>query len=314
MLVEPAALVAALRLPPGTEARFEPLGEAPAAPERVALRTPDGGSSVVFLRRSLDPDAAANHLAVMEALSKAGFAAAPALLGALGDATGVATIEAWVEGLTALAVVPPPGAAEAAIEALAALHALPIREGLDWGAEPGDLIAGADGEEVPLHRLGFASDEREPAREPLAQARAALLETPFGFAHRDATAAHILLAPNCATIVNFEQAGFGPQLFDVAAFLLTSGLEPAARRALAAAYARLRSIDPMQTIDLIDLAGILWGIAEMLVLPRRLIEALGDDAASERIRTCASRIDHGIHLPAGEHPATAAIRTALWPG
>lgn len=309
MLVEPAALLAALRLPAGTEARFEPLGEAPAAPERVALRTPGGASSVVFLRRSLDPDAAANHLAVMEALSKSGFAAAPALLGAVGDAT----IEGWVEGLSALAVVPPPGAAEAAIKALADLHALPIREGLDWGADPGDLIAGAQGEDVPLHRLGFASDEREPAREPLARARAALLETPFGFAHRDATAAHILLAPNCATIVNFEQAGFGPQLFDVAAFLLTSGLEPAPRRALAVAYARLRNLDPLQTIDRIDLAGIFWGIAEMLVLPRRLIEALGDDAASERIRTCASRIDHGMRRPAGEHPAAASIRTALWP-
>ena len=310
MLAEPASLVAALRLPAGTEARFEPLGEAPAAPERVALRTPDGGSNVVLLRRSLDPDAAANHLAVMESMSNAGFAAAPALLGAVGDAT----IEAWVDGLSALAVIPPPGAAEAAIAALAALHALPIREGLDWGADPGDLVAGEGGQELPLHRLGFASDEREPAREPLALARAALLETPFGFAHRDATAAHILLAPNSATLVNFERAGFGPQFFDVAAFLLTSGLEPAARRALAAAYARLRSFEPLQTIDLIDLAGIFWGISEMLVLPRRLIEALGDDAASERIRICASRIDHGMRLSAGEHPAAAAIRTALWPG
>ena len=311
MLVEPATLLAALRLPSGTEVRFEPLGEAPASPERVALRTPDGGSSVVFLRRALDPDAAANHLAVMEALSNSGFAAAPKLLGVVGDAIGSATIEEWVEGLTALAIVPPAGASEAAIAALAALHALPLREGLHWGAAPGDLIVD---EEVPLHRLGFSSDERDLAREPLAAARSAILATPFGFAHRNATAAHILLAANSATLANFEQAGFGSQLYDVAAFLLTSGLEPAARLALAAAYARLRGLEPLATIDLVDLAGVLWGIGEMLVLPRRLIEALGDDSASERIRTCASRIDHGIRRPAGEHPAAAAIRAALWPG
>ncbi|MGH2633681.1 MAG: phosphotransferase family protein, partial [Tepidiformaceae bacterium] len=193
----------------------------------------------------------------------------------------------------------------------AELHALPVREGLDWGVEPDDLIVD---EEVPLHRLGFAWDEREAAREPLAAARRAVLGGPFGFAHRDATAAHILLAPHSATLVDFERAGFGPQLFDVAAFLLTSGLEPAARRALAASYARLRGMEPLAAIDLIDLSGILWGIGEMLILPRRLIEALGDDAASERIRTCASRIDHGMRLAAGEHAVAAAIRRALWPG
>lgn len=261
----------------------------------------------MLVRHSRDPEAAANHCAVMEALSNAGFKQAPRLLGIVGEAS----VEDWVEGLTALAVIPPAGASEAAMAALAALHALPLREGLDWDTEPGDIIVD---EEVPLHRLGFSADERGAAREPLARARSALLTAPFGFAHRDATAAHLLLAPNAATLINFEHAGLGPQLYDVAAFLLTSGLEAAARRALAAAYARLRGMEPLTTIDLVDLAGILWGIGELLALPRQLIEALGDDAATERLRTCASRIERGIRLPAGDHPATVATRSALWPG
>ena len=305
MLVDAASLIAVLRLPPGTEVTCEPLSGSIAAPERVALHTPDGGSTVVFVRRARDAEAAANHLAVMEGLTNARFAHAPRLLGTVGDAA----IETWVDGLTALAVVPPPGACEAAIAALAALHDLPLQEGLDWGARAADLIPAED---LPLHRLGFAAHEREPARGPLAAARTALLATPFGFAHRDATAAHVLLAPDSATLVNFERAGFGAQLFDVAAFLLTSGLGPPARRALAAAYARARNLEPLATIDLVDLAGIFWGIGEMLILPRLLIEALGDDAASGRLRTAAARIDEGMRLPAGDHPAAAAIRAALW--
>ena len=91
--------------------------------------------------------------------------------------------------------MPPPGAGEAAIEALAALHALPMHEGLNWGADPADLIPEG---ELPLHRLGFAADERETGARPLAAAPGRRLETPFGFAHGDATAAHILLAKGAA--------------------------------------------------------------------------------------------------------------------
>jgi aminoglycoside phosphotransferase (APT) family kinase protein len=305
MLVDPAALLRALGLPEGTVVDAEPLGDALDAPERVALRPPAGGEQVVLVRRSLDPDEAANHIAVMEALTAAAFPFAPRLLAVLGDAA----VEEWVEAATALALLPPTGAAEAAIQALAALHTLPTREGLDWERTPAELLAD---EEAPLHRLGFAAQERDLAVPLLAEARSLLLRTPFGFAHRDATAAHVLLLRGEAKLINFSRAGFGPQLFDVAAFLLTSGIEPSGRRVLAAMYAASAGTDGEATVDFIDLAGILWGIQEQLGLPRRLIEALGDDLASEALRTAAARIDRGLRAGAGDHPAAAAIRNALW--
>ena len=108
----------------------------------------------------------------------------------------------------------------------------------DWGATPADLFPEG---ELPLHRLGFAATERDAARGPLAEARAALLSSPFGFCHRDATAGKILLAPGRAWLTDFGRAGFGPQMFDVAAFLLTSGIEAAGRRALAASTTSMGS-------------------------------------------------------------------------
>jgi hypothetical protein len=306
MVVDPAALVLALSLPPGTGVDAEPLGEALDAPQRVALRPPAAPERLVLVRRSIDPDEAANHLAVVEALTRTRFPHAPRLLAVLGDAA----VEEWVEGVTALALLPPPGAAEAAIKALAALHALPLREGLDWEHTPAELLPD---EEIPLHRLGFAAQERDLAVPLLAEARSLMLRSPFGFAHRDATAAHILLSRNAASLVNFSRAGFGPQLFDVAAFLMTSGIEAPGRRVLASMYAAARSLDPAATIDLVDLAGILWGINEQLGLPRRLIEALGDDVASDALRTAATRIDRALRTGAGDHPVATAIRNALWP-
>ncbi|MEO9255348.1 MAG: hypothetical protein ABI305_07415 [Tepidiformaceae bacterium] len=306
MLVDPGTLIAALRMPAETQVDFEPLGEAAAVPERVALGTPGGPERVVLLRRALDPEASANHLAVMEALTNRSFPHAPRLLAIVGDVG----VEEWIEGVTALALVPPTGAAEAAITALAALHGLPVREGLNWGMQPADLLAS---DELPLHRLGFAYEERDAARGPLEAAREALLHTPFGFTHGDPSAAHVLLAKDVATLVNFEQAGYASQFMDIAAFLLTSGLDAPARRALAAQYARLRNLDLFATIDGIDVAGVLWGIAQQLTLPRRLIEALGDDPASEAIHTAGARIDRGIRSPSGDHPSAAAIRAALWP-
>jgi aminoglycoside phosphotransferase (APT) family kinase protein len=305
MLVDPRELVMALGLPPETSVDAEPLGEAVDAPERTVMRAPGAQDRVVLVRRSLDPDAAANHIAVMEALTKAGFPAAPRLLAVLGDAA----VEEWVDGVTALALVPPPGAAEAAMKALATLHALPIREGLDWGRPPAELLPD---EEVPLHRLGFAAPERDLAVPLLAETRELMLRSPAGFAHRDASASHVLLARDSATLVNFSHAGFGPQLFDVAAFLLTSGIESAGRRVLAAVYAGASGLEMESTVDLVDLAGILWGINEQLGLPRRLIEALGDDLATEAMRTSAGRIDRGMRSGAGEHPVAAAIRSSLW--
>ena len=111
-----------------------------------------------------------------------------------------------------------------------------------------------------------------------------------------------------STTVNVV-AGTNPTV----SFLLTSGLEAPARRALAMHYAQLRSLEPNKTADEVDTAGILWGIDELLRLPRRLIEMLGDDAASEALHTASARIGRGLKSPAGSSPAAAGIRAALWP-
>ncbi len=300
MLADPADVARTLRLPPGTAFEVERLGEAPGSPERWSA-----AGRVAIIRHPPGPEAAQNHAAVFEALAAAGFAALPPLLGF----SGVATIEGEVPGLTALQVEPPPGAAAAAIQALAALHDLPVREGLDWERAPQELLPGAP---PPLFRLGFAASERDAAAPHFVAAQAELLDTPFGLAHRAATAANVLLAPGLAWLIDFRAAGFGPQLFDVAAFLLTAGIEPAGRRALAMEYARLRGLDPARTADLVDLAGIAWGVEELLGLPRRQVEALGDDAALAALNLAAVRIERGIRTPAGDSPVAAAIRHALW--
>ncbi|MEP7215948.1 MAG: phosphotransferase [Anaerolineaceae bacterium] len=306
MLVELVQLLAALRLPSSSTGDFEPLDGSPWAAERVSIRLPGGGERVFLLRPGADPEEAVNHRAVMEALTRSAFAAAPKLLAVCREVA----VEEWVDGVSALALVPPPGAAEAAIEALAALHQLPVREGLRWEQRPADLLAEGD---LPLHRLGFAAQERESAREHLAAARVEVLASPFGFVHGNAAAQNVLLGRGRAWLVDFGAAGFGAQLYDVASFLLTSGLEAPARRALAMHYARLRNCDPDKTADEVDTAGILWGIDELLRLPRRLIEMLGDDVAREALHTASARIDRGLRSPAGSSPAAAAIRAALWP-
>lgn len=305
MIAESAAVLGVLRLPPDTPFEIEPLGDLVGSPERWHIHAPGGGKTVI-VRRPLDPEEGANHAAMMEALTSANFVQMAKLLGFADDAT----VESEPEGLTALQLVPPPGAAEAALEALAALHALPVREGLDWGCTPGDLYPP---DELPLHRLGFTAEERERARQPLVRAREALWASPFGMAHRNATAGNIVLAGGQAWLTDFGKAGYGPQLFDVAAFLLTSGIEAAGRRALAAAYGRARGWEAPATVDLVDLLGILWGIEELLVLPRKLIESLGDDAATAHLKLSASRTEKGMRQAAGSSPIAAAIREALWP-
>jgi hypothetical protein len=63
----------------------------------------------------------------------------------------------------------------------------------------------------------------------------------------------------------------------------------------------------------VDLAGILWGVNELLTLPRQSIALLGDDAALAALNIAATRIERGLREPAGAHPAAAKIRAALWP-
>ncbi len=299
-------LLRSLGLPAESVLTEEPLGERVGSPVRVRIDAPGGATQVVVVRQPVDSESAFNHAAVMEALAKAGFAQMPQLLAVL---EGGATVETWVDGASALAFVPPTGSMEAAIEALAALHGLPVREGLRWGQPPDEVLPSPD---VPLYRLGFAAAERESAIGALADAHRAVLDTAFGFVHGDATAARFLLAPAAAAVINFNRAGYGPQLFDVAALLLTSGLEPAGRRVLAQRYAGLRAMEPGETANLVDLAGLLWGFETQLGLPRRLVETLGDDAESAALNTAAARIEQGMRSPAGNHAAATAIRSALW--
>jgi len=303
-VADPAQVLAALGLAPDAPVHWEPLGESPWSP--LLLSIAGEHPLEVIVREPAEPGAAQNHAAVFEALAAAGYPHMPALLGFAGPAT----LEEAVPGSTAMQLVPPPGSAEAAMEAFAALHSLSLREGLDWGSAPADLFPAR---EVPLHRLGFSGAEREPAREPLGQAHAYLLASPFGFAHRNAIGANVLLAPGKAWLTDYSSAGYGPQYCDVAAFLLTSGIEAPGRRALAAAYARHRGAAPDTAADLVDLLGILWGIGWLLELPRKLITNLGDDSATDALKLASARIERGMRHPAGDSPVAAAIRTALWP-
>jgi len=302
--VDKVEILGALGLGPDTPAEWEPVGEMSGSP--VRLFVPGEPPSEYLVREPADAEAAANQLAVSEALLRAEYPFMPRVCGI----SGQALIEEAVPGASALQLVPPAGSAEAAIHALAALHALPLREGLDWGRSPLDLFPPV---EAPLHRLGFSSAEREPALAPLSEAEDHLRASAFGFAHRDCTAANVLLAPGRAWLCDFSAAGFGPRLFDVAGFLLTSGIEAAGRRALAAAYAKEAGLAADDTADEVDLLGIVWGIRWLLELPRKLITSLGDDVMTEGLKLAAGRVERGIRQPAGDSPVAAAIRAALWP-
>ncbi len=303
-MVDEHQILAALGYGPDAPVTWESVSDSPWSPVMLTV----GGESrrELLIREAAELDDAQNHAAVFEALANAGYQHAPKLVTVVGNAT----IEEPPPGTTAMQLVPPPGSAEAAMAALAAWHALPLHEGLDWERTPEDLFPAG---EVPLHRLGFAAAEREPALLPLQEARDYLLASPFGFAHRNATAANVLLAPGTAWLTDFSAAGFGPQYFDVAAFLLTSGIEAPGRRALAAAYARHRGVSADAAADLVDLLGILWGIGWLLELPRRLIINLGDDTTTDALKLASTRVERGIRQPAGDSSVAAAIRTALWP-
>lgn len=298
-----AEVLETLGLGPDTPAEWEPMGEMPGSP--VRLFVPGEPPREYLVREPADAEAAANQLAVSEALLRAEYPFMPRICGIASQAL----IEEAVPGASALQLVPPAGSAEAAIHALAALHALPLEEGRDWGRSSLDLFPP---DEPPLHRLGFSSAEREPALGPLFEAQDRLRASAFGFAHRDCTAANVLLAPGRAWLCDFSAAGFGPQVFDVAGFLLTSGIEAAGRRALAAAYANEAGM-AAGAADEVDLLGIVWGIRWLLELPRKLITSLGDDVMTEGLKLAAGRVERGIRQPAGDSSVAAAIRAALWP-
>lgn len=299
MTAEVKQVRAALRLAPGVQLTVEPEGESSDAPLRI-----EAGGKSYAARRYRDPELAANHAAVAEALLRAGFEAMPRPVGFAGELL----IEALPEAVALLAVAPPPGALEAAVAALAQLHALPLREGLRQGSDAANLLP----DELPLFRLGFTAEEREAAREPLNAARAELLaKGAFGFGHGAATADAWLVAPGKAWLTGWGHAGLTHQLDDVAALLLTSGAGAGERARLAEFYAGLRGQDAF--VSLLDLAGLTWALSWQMLLPRRLVEALGDDSRTDALHLMAARIERALREPALEHPLARAIRDALWP-
>jgi len=123
----------------------------------------------------------------------------------------------------------------------------------------------------------------------------------------------VLLRDDGATLTGWGRAGYGPQYFDAAAFLLTSGLPAPERRQAAMRYATALGRDPVATADEIDVAGLLWAFEWLLHLPRQQILVMGDDTATEELVILASRVERASREAAGGHPAAAALRAALWP-
>jgi hypothetical protein len=310
MLVDPERLFAALRLPAAARVEaVEPLTAAPGGPERVVVRA--GERELAVLVRDAQDERGANNAAVLEALERAGYAWAPRLLAVV---DGV-SVETFAEGQPLLPFELTVAQLTPAIDALAALHMLPVREGLRWEQQPADLLVDAD---FPFFRLGYGAEQRRIAAAALEDARQALLSAaPFGFIHGDATAAKVIATgPDAVALVGFGQAGHGLQLDDVAALLLTSGLDPATRSSLALRYAaavgRKRGEDALA--GLIDVAGLLWGLNWLLGLPRRLITALGDEQLTADLRLMASRVETGIAQAAGGRPEARLLREALFQG
>jgi hypothetical protein len=303
--VDPRAVPQLLGLPASTPLDVEPLGPGEYAPLHVTLRPP-GETARDVLVSPLGDEASETHGEALEALAKAGYEQAPRPV-----AAGFgALVEEWVEGLNMLAVTPSMPDLERAVDAIAALHALPLRAGQRWERPNEDLLPGAD---VPLHRLGFAADERDTARPHIAAAREALAGGPFGFTHGRLSAGSVLLAARGPVLIGLHDAVAGHQLCDLAPVLVTAGLDARQRSALALRYAGARALDPGSMPGLLDLAGILWAIEDLLLLPRRIIEASGDDLQSSRIALEAARTDAFLRDSHSAHPEAAAIRAALWP-
>ncbi len=304
MLVEPGELLGLMRLPPDTPLDAEPMHTYPSLAERVVAGT-GANRQVVVVRTNLDPELANNLLAVTETLDRLKFAHMPRPLATWGRCL----IEEDVPAASALAIEPPAGSLEAAVDALAALHALTTVEGIRWGATPADLYP----REWQLFRLGFASHEREPAEQLLLRACERLLYAPVGFTHGNSTAERVLLGNGRAWLADFSFAGYGSQLCDLVAFALTTGIGPAARLALAERYNAARGL-PNQTVALYELAEVAWGLDWLLGLARRMMTVHGDDAASASVRLQADRIERGVRAGIGVDSLASSIGQALWPG
>ena len=185
MLIDAPELLALLHLPPGTPVETEPISMYPSLAERVSIGTGEERKAVV-VRSNMDDDLAQNHAAITDVLTSALSGPVPRVYAIQAKFT----VEEDVAGVSTLALQLPPAAMDMAVDIIAQLHALPVREGLRQGDTPESTIE----TDLPLYRLGFTSTEREAAAPHLAKARELLLEyAPFGFVHGECTADRVLI-------------------------------------------------------------------------------------------------------------------------
>lgn len=305
MLLDEGTVRRLLALPDDAEVQMEEAGN-PLVPANRITVVRGGERQHYHARTDASGERGYTHAAVVEALWKAGFPGVPRPVAYAGDVL----IEEAPTGLPLTSIRANAVTMEAAVDLLASMHALDVREGRNYGRDAAELVPG---EETPLHRLGFAAHEREHAEPGLRAAKAAILEGPMGFAHGELTAANVLANEAQVTFTGFGQAGYGSQVMDLAALLSTAGLDAGQRRTLAEQYARKIAREPSAFADLVDVAGLLWGITWELELPRRQILVMGDEGAMEQLVLMSSRVQAAFKEAAGKHPAAQTLREALWP-
>jgi len=303
---EERELAMALGLPAGSRLAISPLTAVTSSCRLVQARLDQPPGEEFVIRTYAGEDDLRNHAAVLAALNETGYRCASRLV----TLTPRGALEERPPGVAAIAIAVAQGQAAEVCRALAALHASGLSAGRAWGDASGAVPSG----ELPLFRLGFTAEERARAAEPTIALEEAIGDEWTGVTHGRAISANVVLGEGGPWLLDFASFGVGLQLFDVAAFLLTSGLGPGERRQAAEAYAAERGTERRETADMVDAAGLLWGLDYLLALPRREIELLGDDAGLEWLRLTARRVSTSIREPAGGSGTAAALREVLWPG
>lgn len=303
---EREALAATLGLPSGSSIELSVHTAITSSCRLALVRHPDGACREYVLRSYASEDELQRHVGALGALAAAGLGAAPSLAAVVGHSA----CEERPDGVSAIAVPVEPDQAERVCRVLAGLHL----SGLAGSGGSTSPAAGPMPGELPLYRLGFTAEERERAAGPTLALQDAISDEWLGPAHGRAISANVVLSGSGPVLLDFASFGVSVQLFDIAAFLLSSGLPAKERHAVAGAYGARRGAEPSDVADLVDAAGLLWGLEFLLALPRREIELMGEDASLEWLRLTARRVSLAIRDPAGDHSAARALREALWPG
>lgn len=129
---------------------------------------------------------------------------------------------------------------------------------------------------------------------PAADAWARSLDGPFSLVHHDFRVDNMLLAAGRPVVLDWQTVGWGAPMFDVA-YLLTTSLEPATRRAVEAAEVTAH-------LDALAARGVQWDREEAWTAYRRaafavllmLVPAAGSVKQDSRTRTMLRRlVRHG---------------------